>query len=385
MFNFLKIEINSSRIYGLDILRAFAILFVVLDHSKHTLQNSNSEIISGISQSYSWYIRYLVFDGVSIFFVLSGFLIGSILIKTFDRGDLSFKSLVNFWIKRWMRTLPNYLFILSLLILLSTIYSKNFNFQDAMPYYFFIQNFSSPHPGFFPEAWSLSVEEWFYLLIPSAILSFSLILRSSFKKILILIAFFVLISSTMIRYYYDYNGLVSSHEAWSLLLRKQVITRLDSLMYGLIGAYFFYFKNEVWCRYSRYLFLAGILMLVLDKYIILFHPNLSYLYKNVFSFSVTSLAVLFLLPLFESIRYGEGFLYSILTYISIISYSMYLLNLSMMQDWIFRPLPFFIHNPTILAISKFILYWLLTFFLSFVMYKLIELPFMNMRRYLTIK
>ena len=115
MFNFLKIEINSSRIYGLDILRAFAILFVVLDHSKHTLQNSNSEIISGISQSYSWYIRYLVFDGVSIFFVLSGFLIGSILIKTFDRGDLSFKSLVNFWIKRWMRTLPNYLFIHSLL------------------------------------------------------------------------------------------------------------------------------------------------------------------------------------------------------------------------------------------------------------------------------
>lgn len=187
MFNFLRIEINSNRIYGLDILRAFAILFVVLDHSKHTLQNSDSQIISEISQVYSWYLRYLVFDGVSIFFVLSGFLIGSILIKIFDKGDLSFKNLLNFWIKRWMRTLPNYLFILSLLILLSTIYLENFNIKEAIPYYFFIQNFNSPHPDFFPEAWSLSIEEWFYLLIPPAILYFSLFFRSPFKLSLIII------------------------------------------------------------------------------------------------------------------------------------------------------------------------------------------------------
>ena len=132
MISFLKIEINKNRIYGLDILRALAILFVVLDHSKYTLQKSNSLFINEISKIYSWYLRYFDFDGVSIFFVLSGFLIGSILIRSFEKEELSFKSLVNFWIKRWVRTLPAYLFVLSILVLLSYFFVDKFNIYETV-------------------------------------------------------------------------------------------------------------------------------------------------------------------------------------------------------------------------------------------------------------
>jgi peptidoglycan/LPS O-acetylase OafA/YrhL len=169
MINILKIEINKNRIYGLDILRAWAIFFVVLDHSTHTLQKSNSAFINEISRIYSWNMRYFIFDGVSIFFVLSGFLIGSILIRGFEKEEITVKNLLNFWIKRWVRTLPAYLFILSTLVVLSYFFTANFNIYETGKYYLFIQNFNSPHPDFFPEAWSLSVEEWFYLLIPSSI------------------------------------------------------------------------------------------------------------------------------------------------------------------------------------------------------------------------
>ena len=61
--DFLRIEINTKRIYGLDILRAMAILFVVVGHGKYLLP-----------EKLRYIHRIVVFDGVSIFFVLSGFL-----------------------------------------------------------------------------------------------------------------------------------------------------------------------------------------------------------------------------------------------------------------------------------------------------------------------
>ncbi|MFM9911077.1 MAG: acyltransferase family protein, partial [Chitinophagaceae bacterium] len=153
--NFFTIESSSDRIFGLDLLRAFAIFFVVFLHGSLILP-----------QRLAVYQFYVVFDGVSIFFVLSGFLIGRIIIKTFNTEHLSYHCLSSFWIKRWFRTLPNYFIILLALILLQVISGKSFNGAPLWKYFLFLQNFNSPQPGFFSESWSLSVEEWFYLLIP---------------------------------------------------------------------------------------------------------------------------------------------------------------------------------------------------------------------------
>ena len=381
MFNLLKIEINNKRIYGLDILRALAIFFVVLDHSKHTLEKSSSVFINEISRIYSWHLRYFIFDGVSIFFVLSGFLIGGILIRSFEKEELTFKNLVNFWIKRWVRTLPAYLFILSILVLLSYFFTANFNTYETGRYYLFIQNFNSPHPDFFPEAWSLSVEEWFYLLIPGSIFSLSFFFKIPFRKCFIASAITVLLFSTLVRYYYFSNNLIVSHEEWTLILRKQVITRLDSLMFGLIAAYIFFYKKEFWFKYKNILFYIGLIMLLANRFI----PPNSAIYNSVFSFSVTSISVLFLLPFLNNINSGNGFIYKAFTYTSLISYSMYLLNLSVIQLWILKYFSLLIENDILLAVLKFFLYWFLTIFLSILMYKYIERPFMDLRKKIIIK
>ena len=95
----------NNRIYGLDILRTMAILFVVIGHGGIYLPDSVKTIID-----------YFILDGVSLFFVLSGFLIGQIIIKTFEENSINYKTMIGFWLKRWFRTLPNYYLFLFLFI-----------------------------------------------------------------------------------------------------------------------------------------------------------------------------------------------------------------------------------------------------------------------------
>ncbi len=92
----------GKRVFGLDLMRAFAIIFVVMGHGSWMLDKADTD--------FPW-IGFI--DGVELFFVLSGFLIGGILIKLFQNTkSLGVKTLWNFWIRRWFRTLPNYYLIL---------------------------------------------------------------------------------------------------------------------------------------------------------------------------------------------------------------------------------------------------------------------------------
>ncbi|MHC5768257.1 MAG: acyltransferase family protein, partial [Nostoc sp.] len=80
------IPVIKNRIYGLDILRAMAILFVVYGHGYNLVRGYvNKKLYNSIT-----------FDGVSIFFVLSGFLIGGILLKIVNKTSFERKELVNF-------------------------------------------------------------------------------------------------------------------------------------------------------------------------------------------------------------------------------------------------------------------------------------------------
>jgi len=114
MINIFKIEIDPKRVFGLDILRALAIMFVVAGHGSTLLPPK----IGNISNLF-------IFDGVSIFFVLSGFLIGGIFIKLIEENGIETSVLKNFWVRRWFRTLPNYFLILLTLCLLNFFLMKD--------------------------------------------------------------------------------------------------------------------------------------------------------------------------------------------------------------------------------------------------------------------
>lgn len=132
----------GNRIAGLDLLRAAAILMVLVAHYPKPGSGALIRVLN-----FGW-------TGVDLFFVLSGYLIGSQVIKPLTSGeDIGVRA---FYWRRFCRTLPAYYVVLAV-----------YFFREASPswkYLFFMQNLSSMTA--FTPSWSLCVEEQFYLLFP---------------------------------------------------------------------------------------------------------------------------------------------------------------------------------------------------------------------------
>jgi peptidoglycan/LPS O-acetylase OafA/YrhL len=366
MHKIFKIDFGDNRVYGLDIIRCVAILQVVYSHGT-----------SFFSYKTEVKLDYLVFDGMSMFFVLSGYLIGTILIKEIETKGHSNKILYNFWKRRWYRTLPNYFLILSIVTFITYFSTDYFNLKRSIKFYIFSQSLFYPHPKWFPEAWSLSVEEWFYLIIPFILFLMIRCFKISAKKSILIIAILVILSITTFRYIKFLSTYVSNHAEWDALFRTQVITRIDSIMYGLLGAYTAYYHKNIWYRVRKIMLIIGVLLLLMNKYFI--RCDFGSVYNCVFLFSVNAIGTLFIMPFLCEIKNGKGIIYKIVTYVSLISYSMYLINLSIVKYWIIGNIEIDFLNSYLMIITKYLLYWSFTIVLSILLYKYFELPTTKLR------
>jgi len=357
-------ELKNNRIFGLDILRFVAIITVVIDHGKFIFPKKIIE-----------FHNYIRIDGVTIFFVLSGFLIGGILIKQLEKNTPSFRLLLDFWIKRWFRTLPTYILILSILTICYSIQDPSFSFQKISKYYYFCQNLFYPTDVYFGESWSLSVEEWFYLTVPFLIFILIIFFKLKPKNSILFIALFILFSVTLLRY-----NLYS--EKKDIDFHHQVIFRLDSIMYGVVGAYINYYYSKYWNKFPFALFITGILIFLTQKLCSITNiVPVGDFYNIVLEYSLTSLATLLLLPYLSNVKKSKYKIGNIVTIISLISYSMYLTHMTLIKGMILKNIPWtdFTTNYNIIIPAFYFLYWSLTFIFSITIYKLYELPITNLR------
>lgn len=369
---FLEIALDKDRIYGLDILRALSILFVIIAHGNEILDLKPNPL------------SYLVFDGVSIFFVLSGFLIGGILIKILERGKPSVACLFNFYIKRWFRTLPNYFLVLLVLVAIEYYLTSNFEISRVSKYFYFSQNLFTIHPDFFPEAWSLSVEEWFYLIIPAILFFMVGACNIPVKKSVLILSLTILLMTVLFRYY-RFSGIpIGSITEFENVFRKQVLTRFDSLMCGLIGAYIAFYHQCFWIKHKNKFFIAGLSIFFITKMINIIVPERNSMYYCVFYFFVIATATLFLLPFLSGIKSGKGCLYRYISYISICSYSMYLVNYTLVKKFMLGPLSLLQLSGIPYKTIKYILFWVITYILSVCVYKYFEKPTTDLRDYLSL-
>lgn len=147
----------TGRIHGLDTLRAAAIILVLAYHYMVVVSGKNT---FGFLTEIGW-------TGVDLFFVLSGYLIGNQIFSALARRvDFSLKT---FYIRRLLRTLPNYYFILAMYFLFPAALAGK---ETASIWQFlsFTQNYGL-HPGeTFTHSWSLCIEEQFYLILPAVAL-----------------------------------------------------------------------------------------------------------------------------------------------------------------------------------------------------------------------
>lgn len=156
---------------ALDGVRAIAILLVLVYHWFPEGQGINVMPNGPI--------------GVTLFFVLSGYLISNILMEqqTFGNFTRSFK---NFVVRRALRIFPIYfLLLISLLVLkrFSILLDTDF-YEHPLYYWTYLVNFWIEYQGRWSDAlspyWSLSVEEQFYLLWPFCMLLMTTRFRSYF-------------------------------------------------------------------------------------------------------------------------------------------------------------------------------------------------------------
>ncbi|MBA5688711.1 acyltransferase family protein [Rugamonas apoptosis] len=145
----------APRIDGLDTLRACAIVLVLMSHYSVVVSHKAT---FGFLTEMGWM-------GVDLFFVLSGYLIGNQILAPLARGA-SF-SLPTFFARRLLRTVPNYLVVLALYLLLPSQLGGS---QTAPLWRFltFTQNIGLHFGETFSHSWSLCVEEQFYVILPLA-------------------------------------------------------------------------------------------------------------------------------------------------------------------------------------------------------------------------
>ena len=204
----------SKRYAWLDVLRATAVLGVV---AFHVVQMSplGGTRLAQVTQ-------YGAF-GVDLFFVLSGWLIGSLLWNELTMHDNV--HLMTFWARRALRTVPPYL-VAVLLSWGAVAYARQEPFDWG--YLFFLQNYYQRIP-FFLVSWSLCIEEHFYAVAPIVA---ALLLRSAGLHGLWLGALLLMALSPLARglEYKEVSDFGYSVTATHL--------RLDGLVVGFFGSYF---------------------------------------------------------------------------------------------------------------------------------------------------
>ncbi|WP_245505818.1 acyltransferase family protein [Rhizobium sullae] len=200
-------------------------------------------------------VRTYAWVGVDIFFVLSGFLIGTQLFKEVSRtGDVDLKS---FYLRRAFRIFPAFFVVLGLYAIFPILRDAP-TMQSIWSFATFTVNFDfDPRIGrAFTQAWSLCVEEHFYLVLPLFVLM--LHRRISMRWTLVIAAAMV-IAGMILRYTVwesQIGALVNAdklRDAFAIYLRDvyyPTYTRLDGLMFGVILAAARFFKPELCKRYA---------------------------------------------------------------------------------------------------------------------------------------
>ncbi|HUQ86241.1 MAG TPA: acyltransferase [Vicinamibacterales bacterium] len=163
---------DDSRISQLDGIRGLAIALVLVWHDVVGLVQTTP----GSAAAYVMRALSFTWAGVDLFFVLSGFLIGGILLD--NRGSGCYFS--TFYIRRACRIFPLYYGVLALFLLCAALVPQQGStdwqrwlFENAAPgwaYASYLQNFTMVRSGmganWMAVTWSLAVEEQFYLVTP---------------------------------------------------------------------------------------------------------------------------------------------------------------------------------------------------------------------------
>jgi peptidoglycan/LPS O-acetylase OafA/YrhL len=235
---------------GLDLLRALAIIIVVIYHAG----------IMGFplpSRVHRW-----GWIGVDLFFVLSGYLIGGQLLAELARNErLNFG---RFYARRALRIMPAYLVILTIYFLVPSWREYPDMAQPLWKFLFSVQNIALHGGTAFSHAWSLAVEDQFYLALPFVLLILFWRPRGAIGLSCVIIVAAVLLRAFLAAQNPSVDGGVSfrGFQAW---IYYPTWSRLDPLVFGVMIAAIEKFRPRLWKRLMQtaiWLWLPALVLIV---------------------------------------------------------------------------------------------------------------------------
>ncbi|MCP4553341.1 MAG: acyltransferase [Bacteroidetes bacterium] len=234
---------EKIQFHGLDHLRAVAIILVLIFHYTYFFEHP------------TWWPSFANFGwtGVDLFFVLSGFLITYPLLKKIKNGQkILYK---HFFIKRTLRILPVYLVVVAIYSLFPILRERD-TLPELWRYLTFTHNFGldASITNAFSHAWSLCVEEHFYIFLP---LTLIVLQNKKWFKYSYLIIVTLFIACFFLRKYFWVNGYLINLESnknislWTEHVYFPTYNRLDGLLVGVTVAGIYIFSPMLWNKLSK--------------------------------------------------------------------------------------------------------------------------------------
>jgi peptidoglycan/LPS O-acetylase OafA/YrhL len=225
---------DRERQPGLDLLRALAIIVVVFYHAALFGFKLPDRV-----DRFGWV-------GVDLFFVLSGYLIGGQLLAPLARGEpINFG---RFFARRALRILPAYFVVLAIYFGMP-LWRE---YPEMSPWWKFIisvQNIGLHGGTAFSHAWSLAIEDQFYLLLPLALLFIT-----RWPRFGLIIPFVVVFGGIALRAFLAWQNPGDdgvSFRGFQLWIYYPTWTRLDPLVFGVVLAAIEKFRPAWWKRLTN--------------------------------------------------------------------------------------------------------------------------------------
>ncbi len=365
-----------KRIAQIDGLRAIAILLVL---SFHFINNQLEQTTLPIGKilykvtSFGW-------SGVDLFFVLSGFLIGGILIANKEKK----RYFSTFFIRRFVRIVPSYYLLLVIYIILIQIpIFKNYyfftRFNDipmwsyfALLHNIYMANLHSMGNVALSITWSIGIEEQFYILVPFIIYFIQ-------KKYLHYLLILIIILANIFRLNYP----ATNQEVFSIAGYVLLPCRMDAIAFGVLLAWINdryglpYFVK----KYYSFIIASMIGILFLCVVLILKFHTIGVI-RNTFFALFFSCCIAIALGKPTSI-YGNLLSKKWLGWIGKISYSLYLFHYLIIGVCCAIAQQYFNFSSYNVQFITLFLAFMFSFFFAWVVYKFMETPIVNLGKKVT--
>ena len=236
----------TDKMPGLDLLRAVAVIWVMLFHSF---------LVGGLGSDFEWLSRF-GWMGVDIFFVLSGFLIGSQVLQPLQRGEpMAFRK---FYARRAWRILPAFAVVLAIYVLFPALREVP-GLQPWWQFATFSLNLliDYSHNQAFSHAWSLCVEEYFYLVFP--LLAWWLARRRSAVTFLAVCVATLALGIALRSFVWLHDAALNPARSWYIEdIYYPTWMRLDGLLMGVVLATLRAYRSRLWTRMQAHSTLLGL-------------------------------------------------------------------------------------------------------------------------------